>query len=68
MPESIAKMDAGNYFSLFLSPLGHVYSTGENTEGQLGTGNERYTNIPLKIPGLNKVEKIACSSHCLAID
>ena len=63
-------------FALIAWPLiiwsierGKVFATGGNTFGQLGTGNKKNTNIPLKIKDLDSqfIVKVACGHHSAAL-
>ena len=49
---TIIEISSGGYHNLFLTDLGHVYSCGSNSDGQLGLGksyNYYYDNTPTLI-------------------
>lgn len=56
MNEGIQWCDAGQAHTLFLSKNGSVWACGSNTFGQLGTGRNKKSSVPLKI--CNLTEKI----------
>ncbi|AEI63997.1 regulator of chromosome condensation [Corallococcus macrosporus] len=64
-------MAAGAYHSLFLKKNGEVWSWGQNTAGQLGTGSVSTTpqSQPAQVIGLPAIKAIAAGiAHSLALD
>jgi alpha-tubulin suppressor-like RCC1 family protein len=62
----ITKISAGQYYSLFLTSEGRVYSCGNNDWGQLGLGTISIQPRPTLITGLSNVTEIsACYTHSL---
>ncbi|WP_426748872.1 MopE-related protein [Myxococcus faecalis] len=62
---------AGAYHSLFLQKNGEVFAWGQNSVGQLGTGNTSTTPVasPTKPVGLPSIKAIvAGQTHSLALD
>lgn len=55
-PQNIA---AGGNFSLFVCPNGSVTASGINTNGQLGTGNNTNTILPVAVSGLTNVVAVS---------
>ncbi|XP_066905637.1 uncharacterized protein, partial [Halyomorpha halys] len=54
MNEEIIWCDAGQAHTLFLSKTGCVWACGSNTFGQLGTGRNKKSSVPLKICALTE--------------
>lgn len=66
---NIAVIAAGHYHSLAVKSDGTVWSWGSNENGQLGTGNNDESFIPLQVPGLNNIVAVAAGArHSLALD
>ncbi|WP_164009376.1 MopE-related protein [Pyxidicoccus trucidator] len=68
VPQTVA---AGAYHSLFLRKDGEVWAWGQNTAGQLGTGNTSTTPLPQpsRVNGLPPIKALAAGvAHSLALD
>lgn len=66
---TIKMVSAGLNFSLFLSIDGFVYSVGNNTNGQLGLGNEYHQDNITLIPELyDIVDVVAGTTHSLFLN
>ena len=62
-------VDAGNGHSLILDKNGHVWASGRNVFGQLGTNSTVNSNVPLRVPGLENIKVISRGyDHSMAID
>ena len=64
-------ISAGKYHSLAIDEDDYLYSWGDNSQGQLGTGNADKNNkiIPTKIDGVKKYKEIVASDiYSLALD
>ncbi|WP_164012219.1 MopE-related protein [Pyxidicoccus trucidator] len=62
---------AGDHHSLFVRTNGEVWASGQNTQGQLGTGASSTTPVPLprKVRGLPAIRMAAAgAAHSLALD
>ena len=61
-------VSCGFYFTVCVDYEGFIWSFGENSWGQLGTGNKTNFNVPQKILNIPPVLSVACgSSHTLMI-
>lgn len=67
LPSKVAHASAGEGHVLALMNDGTVYSWGSNEHGQLGTGDDRHSKLPVKISLSNMVQVAAGSSHSLAL-
>lgn len=67
--EKVRDVACGAFHTLILVERGRVYATGGNTLGQLGLGNKKNTNIPIRIKEFEqeKVAKIGCGHHSAAL-
>jgi len=54
---------AGDEHTLALDINGNVWAWGENEYYQLGNNTSGYQETPIKIEGLNKINKIACGNY-----
>ncbi len=62
------KITAGNYFTCAVSFSGHPHCWGQNTYGQLGTGDTVRQTSPTQVSGLAGVADIAAgSNHACAL-
>ncbi|XP_046916609.2 RCC1 and BTB domain-containing protein 2 [Dermatophagoides farinae] len=61
MDSRIKNIAAGYDYSLFLFENGQLWSCGDNSEGQLGLGDDVMRSRPTIIP-IENVQQIACSS------
>lgn len=68
--QKVADIACGNVAALFLMKDGSVYTCGANNYGQQGQGNNvSVVKLPVMIPGLEHITKIACGfGQCLALD
>jgi len=70
----IKGISAGYAHNLALKQDGTLWSWGDNTFGQLGTGNRTYSSLPLKVAGSTEIKGISAGglglmgSHSLAVD
>ncbi|KAK3280499.1 hypothetical protein CYMTET_11659 [Cymbomonas tetramitiformis] len=68
---TIAQIDAGNYFSLFLTTNGEAYACGDNYYGQLGGTNSVSLPVPVATSGFmtnnNVIAISAGAAHSLFI-
>jgi alpha-tubulin suppressor-like RCC1 family protein len=65
---NVIAIAAGDAHSLALTSGGHVYSWGENSDGQLGLGSTLDTPTPTEIPGLSGIVAIAAGdTHSMAL-
>ncbi|MFC3979438.1 RCC1 domain-containing protein [Streptosporangium jomthongense] len=55
-------ISAGDDHSLMLDSLGHVWAWGDNSQGQLGTGDTAARKIPVQVPGLNNFMSVAAGN------
>jgi alpha-tubulin suppressor-like RCC1 family protein len=59
---------AGTNFVVALKKDGTVWAWGDNTNGQLGKGDNFPSSSPLQIPGLSNIVKVAAGNqHALAL-
>jgi len=67
--QNAQKIACGNYYTLILTEEGHIFGFGSNHSGQLGTGNKKSSNVPLKalIPDDIVISNIAAGYHSAAI-
>ena len=56
-------MLAGEEHAIALDISGNVWAWGENGYYQLGNSISEYEDTPIKIEGLNKINKIACGNY-----
>ena len=63
----IKQVSCGWYFTVCVDVEGFIWSFGENSWGQLGTGNTTSYNIPQKILNIPPARSVACGSHTLII-
>ena len=56
----IKQISCGRHFSFCLSEDGFLYSFGENSNGQLGHGNNEKCNYPKKLDSLENVDFVRC--------
>src|SRR3990167_7892536 len=61
--EGMAGCASGTFHSLFLDPLGFVWSCGHNQNGQLGVGNTTSTFTPQKINDLPPIISVSAGAH-----
>lgn len=61
------RMDGGRAHSIFLCNNGQVYTMGNNSDGQLGTGNNTASNVPIAVNLGNVVSIAAGYDFCLAV-
>lgn len=47
--QRILKIDSGGYHNVVFSEMGKIYSWGDNSYGQLGTGDTKKRSIPFEI-------------------
>lgn len=47
----VTDITGGDFFSLARTSDGRLYSWGDNTDGQLGTGNNTASNVPVEVTG-----------------
>ena len=67
--EYFTKVSAGINFCLALTNLGNVYAWGNNVDGELGQGNSKEYDSPVKIDSLSNIIRIDASVHTgLAVD
>ena len=62
---------AGSYFSACVDVNGHVWTFGNNNEGQLGHGDHKNRNTPTRVEGLDNIVSIFCSNQhtmCISSD
>src|SRR5205085_22511 len=59
LSDIIIQVSAGSYHSLILTNNGHVYSFGNNHDGELGLGSEYNKNRPTLINNLNNIIQIS---------
>jgi len=59
----IKQISLGTYHTLFLDYDGNVWSSGLNSQGQLGIGNTNTPSIPTKIPLLANVKYINAGAY-----
>ena len=62
MPEEILDISAGENHVLLLGKTGTVYSFGENSKGELGSGNTTTYKLPIKL-NLEKITKIIANKN-----
>ena len=62
MPEEILDISAGENHVLLLGKTGTVYSFGENSKGELGSGNTTTYKLPIKL-NLEKITKITANKN-----
>lgn len=55
----IKKIAASNNHVLAVSENGHVFSFGSNFSGQLGTGDNTNSNVPIEVKGLDQIKDVA---------
>eukprot|EP00347_Sterkiella_histriomuscorum_P012245 403369334 len=65
--QGVKKVCCGKFHSLFLTHSKEVFSTGGNSFGQLGTGNQSNLYVPEKIKNLSKVNQISAWQYSAAI-
>ena len=67
--KTITMIAAGSDFSIALASDGTLFSWGDNSQGQLGTGNNTNSNVPVavSIPGKTITKIAAGSLHCIAL-
>ena len=51
-----------------LTKDGYVYAFGNNQWGQLGLGDENIRNIPILIPNLNNIIRLAIGNQALFLN
>ena len=59
----IQSISAGHSYSLFADENGSAWSCGDNSYGQLGTGDKQWRNLPTKVPKLSRVSGVVASKH-----
>ena len=69
IPERVDSAACGIFHTLVLTKTGKVYAMGGNNFGQLGLGNKRSTNVPIKVKelGLLNITKVAAGHHSSAL-
>ena len=67
--EKANKIACGRTHTLVLTLRGSLYAFGSNTQGQLGTGNRKSSDVPHKVAALEKVKliKIQADAHSAGI-
>ena len=61
LPSNIVHFVCGNHHSLFLNSKGNVYSVGNNWNGELGLGHNKYQKVLSgKIPNIPPIKIISC--------
>ena len=66
---NIKQVEGGLSFTVFLANTGDVYAVGDNTYGQLGTGNNTAAAVPTYMLGVNGVQyaknivEISCGNY-----
>ncbi len=67
--KKIIDADAGKQHSLFVTDDGSVYSMGNNSEGQLGTGDTANSLVPVKVKNLKNIVRVSAGdNYSLALD
>jgi len=67
--KKVIDADAGKQHSLFVTDDGSVYSMGNNSEGQLGTGDTANSLVPVKVKSLKNIVKVSAGdNYSLALD
>jgi alpha-tubulin suppressor-like RCC1 family protein len=56
--KDVVSISGGNSYNLALTKKGAVLAWGDNTAGQLGTGNNKLSREPVEVPGLTHVVSI----------
>ncbi len=66
---SMSRISAGGLASLALAPDGTVWSSGDNTHGQLGDGTTTQRTSPVQVGGLSSVTAVSAgySNYSLAL-
>nr|XP_034175491.1 RCC1 and BTB domain-containing protein 1-like isoform X1 [Osmia lignaria] len=68
--EYIVSVTCGMAFNMIVTDMGKIYSWGENSEGQLGIGNNSRQKNPCEVAALDGIviEKVVCGCvHTLAL-
>ncbi len=67
--KKVISADAGKEHSIFVTEDGSVYAMGDNSEGQLGTGNNITSYTPIKVENLKNIVQVsAADNYSLALD
>lgn len=61
----IADIEGGVYSMYARATNGYMYSWGRNAFGQLGLGNQTDTNVPARITGISRVERMGGASQAM---
>jgi alpha-tubulin suppressor-like RCC1 family protein len=56
-------IDAGSNFSMALTDDKSVWTWGDNSSGQLGTGGNASLSAPSKVSSLKNIVLISCGTH-----
>ena len=59
----IRAVSCGYYFTVCVDEEGYMWSFGQNTYNQLGTGNTTNSNVPQKIDNIPPVQSISCGFY-----
>ena len=62
-PKNTVQLSCGYYHSLVLDEEGNVFSTGNDTHGQLGIGSNINMNVFTKVSQIPPIERISCVSN-----
>ena len=64
-PLNIVQLSSGYYHSLLLDEEGNVFSSGDNSHGQLGIGidSNEHKNVFTKVSQIPPIERISCISN-----
>ena len=61
-------VSCGTFFTVCIDHEGFIWLFGENSSGQLGTGNKTKFNVPQKLHNIPPVHSVSCGSdHTLII-
>ena len=63
--QTVTKVAAGGYYSLFLKSDGSLWAMGDNSYGELGDGTYNNTNLPEQIVASNVTAIAAGGYHSL---
>ena len=65
MGESLRQLECGSHHCAVITSLGHVYTWGSGTFGQLGHGERRSEGVPRLVASLHHIEcvRVVCGGH-----